>query len=307
MRHLIRLFKAINSLGPLHGFIAYFYYIRHRIHNKWETRQMFIPCLQRRIWLRPGVSDWIVLERIFMDREYDSTSTLHEEGMLSLQESIVASGKTPLIVDCGANIGLASLWFADRFKQSTVIAVEPEPNNYSLLELNSKDHPRILPFNAAISDRPSMLGLINQGDTPWAWETQESEVGQVQALTIPHLLNTNPQYVLFIVKVDIEGFETNLFRSRTGWVDQLPLMVFEMHDWRTPWSGSGHSFFSTLTRGKRDYIVRGENIFSYGQRGDAVQADLDSRATLALCNAASEPLTIGSGSTASHATNRRTS
>jgi len=42
-----------------------------------------------------------------------------------------------------------------------------------------------------------------------------------------------------VVTLDIKGLETNLLRSGTEWVDDLPLLVLEMHDWMSPGSGSG--------------------------------------------------------------------
>jgi hypothetical protein len=66
-----------------------------------------------------------------------------------------------------------------------------------------------------------------------------------------------------IVKVDIEGYETSLFRSNTAWAAQTPLVVFEMHDWLFHWRGTGDAIFRRLTQRPRDYLVRGENIFSF--------------------------------------------
>jgi len=94
-------------------------------------------------------------------------------------------------------------------------------------------------------------------------ETQETNAGGIQAITVQYVIDLDKDYVLMAVKVDIEGFEVNLFRAEAKWVDNLPLLVFEMHDWMTPWSGSGHSFFSTLSKHRRDYLIQGENVFSY--------------------------------------------
>jgi hypothetical protein len=69
------------------------------------------------------------------------------------------------------------------------------------------------------------------------------------------------------MKIDIEGAETKLLRSNIDWVAKFPLVVFEPHDmlfhWLGPWQGSSHSFFSTLSNCKREYLIRGENIFAF--------------------------------------------
>ncbi len=264
-RHFTRLLKSIRVLGFLNGATVYFHYFYHRLlkSEAWAAREMRVRSISKPIWMRPGVSDWIVMERIFMDREYDPLSVAHDAAMDRLAKSITALGKKPLIIDCGANIGMSSVWFAERFPDATIIAVEPQPENFKILALNARNFPNIIPVNAAISDKMSRVSLTNETGTPWAWKTHESEAGEVITLTIPHLANLVEHTELMAVKVDIEGFEVNLFRDSTEWVDGLPLMMFEMHDWMTPWSGSGHAFLSVLVKHRRDYLVRGENIFSY--------------------------------------------
>jgi len=264
-RHLIRLVKSIENLGLRNGLVIYYYYVYHRLlkSKKWDCQQVSIRTASKPFWLRPGVSDWIALERIFFDREYDPVSKDHDEFLDRCESDLIASGKLPLIIDCGANVGLSSVWFANRFPRSVVVAVEPEMSNYKVLSLTAKNYPNIIPVHAAVSNRASRVSMRNQGDTPWSWQTLEEDAGDTQAITIPHIMAMESAFAPMVVKVDIEGFETSLFRSGTEWVDDLPLLVFEMHDWMSPGSGSGHSFFSVLSKLKRDYLIKGENIFSY--------------------------------------------
>ena len=53
-------------------------------------------------------------------------------------------------------------------------------------------------------------------------------------VSINDLLKINNNYKLFIVKVDIEGFEQNLFLSNTNWIDNCMLIIIELHDWMIP-------------------------------------------------------------------------
>ncbi len=56
--------------------MIYYYYVYHRLlkSKKWDCQQVSIRTASKPFWLRPGVSDWIALERIFFDREYDPVS-----------------------------------------------------------------------------------------------------------------------------------------------------------------------------------------------------------------------------------------
>ncbi len=41
-----------------------------------------------------------------------------------------------LIIDAGANVGFASLWFLQRFPNTEIIAIEPESSNCEMLKKN---------------------------------------------------------------------------------------------------------------------------------------------------------------------------
>jgi hypothetical protein len=77
------------------------------------------------------------------------------------------------------------------------------------------------------------------------------------------LLQREPNGLPLIVKIDIEGGEIELFRSNVEWIEQTPLIVFELHDWQGGSRGAGHSVFSRLSTHPRDYMLRADNMFSF--------------------------------------------
>jgi FkbM family methyltransferase len=230
--------------------------------SRWTPRRLRLREVSHPILLRPATSDWNVLWDIFLRREYDCPSEEHDQAIRRFYDTCVAESKTPLIIDCGANIGLASIWYAQKFPRAKIIAVEPEPENYRILTMNAANYPNIVPIQGGISDRETRLSLVNQGDAPWAWETIEADSGQVRSFTIPSLLKTVPDGVLMIVKIDIEGSEVDLFRSNVEWVAHTPVIVFEAHDGLFSWRGTFHAIVSILTKQPRDYLQKGENTFS---------------------------------------------
>ncbi|HEY2132214.1 MAG TPA: FkbM family methyltransferase, partial [Acetobacteraceae bacterium] len=172
--------------------------------------------------------------------------------------------EVPVIIDCGANIGIASIWYAQRYPRARIIAVEPEPENFRILTMNAANFPNITVVQGGISDRQTRLSLSNVGDAPWAWETKESnETGEIATFTIPGLLDTVPNGRPLIVKIDIEGFEVALFRSNLDWPREIPLIVFESHDRLFAWRGTFHAIAAALVGTPRDYIQKGENTFAY--------------------------------------------
>jgi FkbM family methyltransferase len=253
--------RAVLHFGPYLGLRAY------GIHSLATAREsaISIPQVRGRIHLRRASTDWSVLEQIFMDVEYDVGVDGVNAALSDFYNRAVAAGRTPIIIDCGANIGLASIWFAERYPAAAIIAIEPEPGNFELLTRNIAAYPTIVPVQAAISDHQGRATLINAGSDAWGWETREASDGGVVTVTVPDLIATVPNGVPFIVKIDIEGGEVDLLRSNCDWIERTPLIVFEMHDWLFHGRGTGHAFFSRLATHRRDYIQRGENMFALSQ------------------------------------------
>jgi len=56
-----------------------------------------------------------------------------------------------LIVDCGANVGYSTVYFLTRYPRAKVIAVDPDPDNYALLEANVAPYgARCRPIRSAV-------------------------------------------------------------------------------------------------------------------------------------------------------------
>ena len=71
--------------------------------------------------VRSGTSDLDVFSQIFLHREYRCLDAL---------------GDVDTVIDCGANVGYASIYFLSRFPNSIVVAVEPDPGNFAALQAN---------------------------------------------------------------------------------------------------------------------------------------------------------------------------
>ena len=93
-------------------------------------------------------------------------------------------------------------------------------------------------------------------------------------MTVPEILAQYPSpagYRPFIVKIDIEGFESDLFAENTDWVNDFPVLIIEMHDWLFPGQRTSSNFLKTIARLDRDFVYLGENVFSIrNDRANAV-------------------------------------
>jgi FkbM family methyltransferase len=70
-----------------------------------------------------------------------------------------------VVLDIGANIGIASLYFAKSFPNAVVHAFEPEPGNCDVLEANARQLPRIQVHRFALGADDGELALFDSDDS----------------------------------------------------------------------------------------------------------------------------------------------
>src|SRR5258708_1722571 len=81
---LRRLLKTVRLFGLGRGLLVYISYAKHRMNpsEREKVTRLDIPGMPYPVWLRPGTSDWSVLEQIFLDDEYGFRSwPEHEEAI----------------------------------------------------------------------------------------------------------------------------------------------------------------------------------------------------------------------------------
>jgi FkbM family methyltransferase len=216
--------------------------------------------------VRSGDSDLETVRQVFREREYEIKVPAVVRRVHARYEAILASGHVPVIIDAGANIGAASLWFKQLFPLAAVVAVEPDPANAELARQNLSIHPDVLVMEAAIGGAQGHVDLVPSRQS-WAITTERSASG-TPIVTIPQAAAGVANGVLFIVKVDIEGFERDLFASNSDWLDDVYLVYIEPHDWMLPGKGSSRHFQREF--GKRDFeiFLQGENLVYVRRESD---------------------------------------
>ena len=219
------------------------------------------------IALRSATSDWFTFDQIFIHEDYNLKALKRYPEFEALYAKFSAGG-TPLILDLGANIGLSSVYFHHVWPASQIVAVEPSEDNFAVLKENFSANSKLEAMLAGISSKSSRLALADPTVEKNAFTTRAVEPGSeggVQGVTVPEILARYPQdkgYFPFIVKIDIEGFESDLFAENTSWVDAFPVLIIEMHDWLFPGQGTSANFLKTVANLDRDFVYLGENVFS---------------------------------------------
>ena len=211
------------------------------------------------VTLRPQSSDPEVFSQIFARHDYDLRYFPQFERIAAYSRAIVERGRRPLILDLGANNGASALWFALLFPEAKVVAVEPEPNNAAICRENTQGHD-VEVLAVAIGSTSGSVDLETAGEE-WACVTSRNERGSVLVRTVDDIVAAqSDDYELFIVKIDIEGFEGDLFADNTGWVDQAKVVIIEPHDWMFPGQLTSRNFQRVLGAGAFEVVISGENL-----------------------------------------------
>jgi FkbM family methyltransferase len=212
-------------------------------------------------YIRPNTTDDQAFIQVFQHRQFDFSEHRQFAWALNAYGSIISSGQTPVIIDAGANVGAASIWFARQFPGAHIIAIEPDPDNARMCCLNTRATSNVRVIEAAIGSEHGRVSLENPSNEAWSIRARRNEDGEVEIFTIPELLSTvNVPAQLFLVKVDIEGFEDDLFSKNTEWLDAVAVLIVEPHDWLFPGKRTSANFQTALAARKFELLIRGDNL-----------------------------------------------
>ncbi|HWM21978.1 MAG TPA: FkbM family methyltransferase [Ilumatobacteraceae bacterium] len=185
--------------------------------------------------LRLDNSDANVFRQVFRYREYDLTGTGQWPRIRTAYEAMLAAGQRPIIIDAGANVGASTLFFATTYPEATVLAVEPDVENIEMCRLNTRGCPNVRVIRAGLGGEIGRVELLGGENGSWSITTERSTEGSTELVTVPQLLEQEGEgSALFMVKIDIEGFESDVFETAEKWIDQPAVLFIEIHDWMLP-------------------------------------------------------------------------
>lgn len=221
-----------------------------------------------------SVGDNGVIHQMFVSQDY-RVDMWAQGRALAAYHDLHSATRPSLIIDAGANIGAAALYFLHEYSNAFVFAIEPDAENWKLLDINTSDFSQKHNFLGAAAERDGELQLVDPGLSDWGFRTQATEIEasgssggmRVKSISPRSIMShvscahTNP----LIFKVDIEGGEESLFSGDTTWMRSFPLIIVELHDWMLPFSGSSRSFVKALAQYEFDLVHRGENIFLFNR------------------------------------------
>lgn len=183
--------------------------------------------------LRIGSTDFLVFNQVILDKEYEPIIDL-----IGKNNSRFTNFK---IIDAGANVGLASIYFKKVFTNSKIVAIEPDLMNFEALnnhiELNNYLG-EIIPLRGGIWGANMKLNLSNSFRDGREWslnleETGLNETGTIDAYSLEELMRMHSFETIDFLKIDIEGGEKNLFETwnlNSDVLQRVKYLALEIHD-----------------------------------------------------------------------------
>jgi FkbM family methyltransferase len=237
----VSILQGIRSHYPLLGSRGVLLLAKARLLRRPIETQVFAPGILHSIHLRVGTSDVSLFRDILLNKEY---------------EWELPSGPR-VIVDAGANIGLSSIFYANRYPHARIICVEPEPSNARMLRKNMAYYPNSVIVEAALWNHNEPVSVVDPGVGEWGFRTIPGS-SNMRGITLDTLMDQCGIDYIDLLKVDIEGAEKEVFENPSQWIDRLGVIVIEPHDRFKP--GCSRSLYLAT----RDFDVerrKGEMIF----------------------------------------------
>ncbi|TAN23581.1 MAG: FkbM family methyltransferase [Acidobacteria bacterium] len=248
------------------------------------------------VTLRPSTSDRRVFEQIFLDDEYDLRSLARWPEL----DAAARAEPSALILDLGANIGLAALALHFQLPTARILAVEPDPANFAQLQRNTAALPAISPLHAAVAAHDGWAHIANPGAATAGLRTEPAAPGAAGAIPARSIASLCAGAAPLLVKMDIEGAERDLFsadggsseepgapaggpcreskpalpatngsdqgkkwRATAAWLASTRLLIVEPHDWAFPGQALSQPLLAALAARAGDVVVRGEHLFCW--------------------------------------------
>lgn len=144
------------------------------------------------------------------------------------------------IMDCGANIGLATILFKKNFPQAKIISLEPERSNYLQLckNIEANAYANISTLQMGVWHKQDVLvadTTFRDGDN-WSFALKPGVSDRNSGIAV-----NSPQEIarfhkwdrIDVIKFDIEGSEFALFRNLEQWKSTLTnvrIISIEVHE-----------------------------------------------------------------------------
>ncbi|MFD2207943.1 FkbM family methyltransferase [Kiloniella antarctica] len=172
----------------------------------------------------PGsvICDGVTLEYVDLHSFYYQAFQIFEKGLYHFD----TKNHSPRIIDCGAHIGLATLFFHINYPNSRVTSFEADPKIFTILQNNLT----ALGLEQEIASQKAVW--ITNDDINFNMTSDDSGFVSEEGVTVPSvrlhdILETEERVDL--LKMDIEGAEFNVISDCSDMLHKVDRLIVEAH------------------------------------------------------------------------------
>ena len=153
----------------------------------------------------------------------------------SILSTLFSADYDGIIIDAGAYIGSSAIVLSKMWPKARVLAIEPNEENYRMLEFNTRSYCNITCYFGALRSSSAKKSKLYDRKTGLMGSTVEENpldqlnpdlIQEVDSFTIEQLTNN---VIPGLVKLDIEGAEAELFRD-SDFLNNVDFVFVELHD-----------------------------------------------------------------------------
>jgi FkbM family methyltransferase len=169
--------------------------------------------------VRWRTSDLSVFRQVFIIGEYDFELPIEPR----------------VIVDAGANIGLVTILYANKYPGAKILAIEPESSNFEVLSRNVRAYTQVTPLKAALWGVDTDVQIVDPGLGKYGFRANSivDSAGtreRVRGFSVAGIMERFGLQNIDLLKVDIEGAEEEVFEHCGTWINRVGSVVIETHD-----------------------------------------------------------------------------
>jgi len=242
---IIKLVSLIRYFGLSAGVSLFFQLLFGSGKTAFYIRSKYF---KNRLHIRSRQSDPYIFEQIFIEQQYRFPEKFNS--------------KIEWILDAGANIGLAAVYFSNKYPDSKIICIEPDAENFRLLCENTSNYPNIIRLHAALWHQSEKLYIGNTEQLSAGYIVEPAKTNEgIMGITVKSLIEEYRIPRISIAKIDIEGAEKEVFESNNEWIDHCDCILVELHDHLKP--GASRAYFNAMKSYDWETYVCGENIVTF--------------------------------------------
>jgi FkbM family methyltransferase len=141
------------------------------------------------------------------------------------------SNPTPYIIDAGANIGIATLYFKKLYPKAEILAFEPDNTIFEILQKNLKHLDNITLVKKGLWKEETTLVFFSEGKEAGRIvenNTQTKNKIEIQTTKLSDYLHKKVDFL----KIDIEGAELEVLEECKAHLHQVDKLFVEYHSYQ---------------------------------------------------------------------------